>query len=359
MFDNNGGYTSSALEDQHRSVNMEDQMNRNVMLRVGTVVAIYYPDDSRNSSKVEIEYDVLVLQQQQNSVTFLTYRNCRVNNPFGMSNNNLTYTLQPGQQSKSGVKNGSQVSILCINGSPDSRQALIIGGVQHEGQASSTSADGQFYNFNFNGINQNINKDGELSFVFNSVIDADGKQANEEAAGTTIKFDKEGRLTLLDNEKQAMVFDRVAKTITITNESESIVINKETKNISIHAANNVEQSADKDVTSSSKGQTTLSSKKDMALNSDANMKIESKSNMSQKSNANWQVQASGNVQVKAGGNITMEAGAIAQLKGILTKLGEGTAPAGVVGLSISIGSNAGGPVISTLTTGSSTVFLGI
>lgn len=330
-----------------------------LMFRTGTVVGIYYPDDTRNVSKAEIEYDVSVFESDPMNTTFRLYRNCRLTNLFGAANNNLTYTLHVGQQSDDGIKGGAQVTILCLNASAQAGQAIIVGGLNYTRPVKYSQEDGQFYDFNFNGIQQLINKDGEYILTFRSNISDDGNQENPQAAESFMKIDKEGRIQFKDNEDQEILLDRDSKTVTIQNGSEKIIINKETKSISIEAADSISERAKKSISEVSDGTITSSAKKDWSANADANMSLVAKNNMTQKSNANWQVTASANVEVKSGGNVTMNAQGQAQLKGALTLIGNGSAPVAAVGVSQCLGTDShGAPVLSQILTGSATVLVG-
>src|SRR5579863_9141379 len=72
------------------------QMRTNVALKTGTVTAIHYPEDPNNLSGSFIEYDVAVSEQvAEGGTTVSVYRNCKMHNLFGASNNSVTYTLQP------------------------------------------------------------------------------------------------------------------------------------------------------------------------------------------------------------------------------------------------------------------------
>jgi hypothetical protein len=335
------------------------QMRLNVTLKTGTVTKMYYPDDPKNLSGTFIEYDVAVSEQiSDGGTTVSTYRNCKMHNPFGASNNSATYTLQPNAQIDDDPTKGAQCLLLCIDGRSDGGQGVIISGLSDEGSPDYTSADGQFYDFNFNGINYNINKDGEWTVTFNSPIDEDGKKANSDAAGTKIKIDKEGRVTISDNEMQSWTIDRVAKTSTWGNGSESVVIDKGNKSISMMSGGEMSQTSQKAMSMSSQDATNITSQKDMTLNSSNNLNVQSSQNMAQKSGAGWTVQATGDVMVQAGGNAMIQASGVAQVQGLTTLLGAGDLPAAAVGISQVLSYLGPIPIMGQILTGSATVFVG-
>jgi hypothetical protein len=331
----------------------------NMSVKLGTIIRMLYPDDTGNLSKKQIEYDVVVISSSEtNGANIMTYRNCSANNMFGAPNNSLAYTLYPDSDGQLPLKDGAIVLILCIDGSADAGQAVIIGGIAHPDAKQYKREDGQFYDFNFNGINYNINKDGELSIKFNSPIDQKGKQSNEKAAGTEIKIDKDGGLKISDNEGQSWSIDRTSKKSTWTNGAESIVIDKEAKSITMESSGKMDASAKVDISLSSDKKISVKAKSDVEVTADTNMKLESKSNMAMKSGGSWNVQVSGNAMVKAGGNMQLEGGNLAQLKGNVTLLGNGSLPVAIAGVSLAMGFNGGGPMVSTILTGSGTVLAG-
>lgn len=336
------------------------QIRTNVALKTGTVTAIHYPEDPNNLSGSFIEYDVAVSEQvSEGGTTVSVYRNCKMNNIFGASNNSFTYTLQPNSQIDDDPTAGAQCLILCIDGRSDGGQGVIIGGLSDFESPVYSAADGQFYDFNFNGINYNINKDGEWTVTFNSPIDQEGKKANSDAAGTVIKIDKEGRVSISDNEMQSWNIDRVAKTSTWTNGSETIMIDKGNKVVSLISGGTMSQTSQKAMSMTSQDATNITSQKDMTLDSSNNLNMSSSQNMAQKSGAAWNVQASGNVMVQAGGNAMITASGVAQLQGLTTLIGAGDVPVAAVGVSMVMGiGNLGLPVFSQILTGSSTVFVG-
>lgn len=338
----------------------KQQVMGNYSLKMGMVTDIFYPDEDKNLSKKFIEYNVMCSEINENgNVTMTVYRNCTVQNMFGMSNNNLTYTLQADKSEDGRMEFGSLAMLLCISGQATNGQAVIVSGFSHPDNPKYKKADGQFYDFNFNGINYNINKDGEMTITFNSPLDKKKNKKNEKAAGTQLKIDKEGRIKISDNEGQFWQLDRVDQKSTWSNGAESIIIDKKNKQVQLISSGEMSQTSKQKMSMASDDDLIMSSKKDTALTADANMKLESKSNMNQKSGGNWEVKATGNVMINAGANIIATAGNVAQLQGTINLIGAGSVPVAAVGVSLTIGiGNLGAPVVSTIVTGSSTVFVG-
>jgi hypothetical protein len=331
----------------------------NFSLKQGVVTDIFYPEDDHNLSKKFIEYNVLVSEVNSNgNVTMSSYRNCTIQNMFGMSNNNCTYTLQADNEDDATMKYGSMALILCMSGQSTNGQAVIVGGYSHTDNPKYSKEDGQFYDFNFNGINYNINKDGEWTLTFNSPIDKDGKKADEKAAGTKIKIDKEGKVSISDNEGQSWSLDRVAKTSTWTNGAESILINKENKSISLTSSGELSASSEKAMSLSSGDALSAISKSDMTVSAGSNLNIDAKSSITAKSGGSWKIQATGSVDVK-GTVITIKADTIAKIQGSITQLGStGALPVALVGMSQCVGvvTIPGTLMTSMIISGSAEVF---
>lgn len=353
-----GSYIQSNLTMKGASA--YQTLRQNVALRTGIVTNIYYPDDANNVSGKFIEYDVAVSEQLPGGgTTISTYRNCKVSNMFGADNNNSTYTLQADTDLDQDTTNAAIVTLLCIDGRSDGGQAMIMGGLNSPNGPAYTSADGQFYDFNFNGINYNINKDGEWTITFSSPIDEEGNQSNKAAAGTMVKIDKDGRVKISDNEGQSWDIDRVAKTSTWTNGNDSILIDKGNKKIALTSSGELSSTSEKATTLTSNDAMNINATNDINVSGKNNVNTTSSANMMQKSGGNWQVQATGNVQVQAGGDVNIQANGQAQLNGTINLIGNGSVPVAAVGVSMVLGvGNLGAPVISQILTGSSTVLVG-
>jgi len=334
----------------------------NMALRVGIVTEILYPENERNLSGKVIEYNVLVTEKNEGySATFSFYRNCTVNSVFGSSNNSITQTYTPADKNGSSFSGGSIVMLLCINGYNTGGSAVIIGGLTGDKIGETPKADdGQFYDFNFNGINQKINKDGELTITFNSVLDKNGNKANEEASGTSLKFDKDGGFKISDNKEQSLELNRTEEYTIWQNGNEIIKIDKKNKKIEITSSENVEITANGKVLVSSDDSIEMHSSGDMSLSSDSTAKIDSKQNLNIKSGTNLDVQSGAMTNIKGSGGVNIESQGLTQVKGQLVMLGQNASnPVAIAGVSIAIGpGNLGIPVVSTIITGSSSVLAG-
>ncbi|MEM4360228.1 MAG: hypothetical protein QXT45_06830 [Candidatus Bilamarchaeaceae archaeon] len=333
-----------------------------VSIKKGIVTAIYYPDEKDNVSKKWIEYDVTALEENaEGSVSTVTYLRCQVVDVFGAPDAYLRYTLRPPVEQKDGTYvKGAHVLVLAASGNTGYGRAFIIGGFYNTDTFATPpkKEDGQFYEFFFNGVQVKIDKDGQYSLTYNSVVDADGKKASEESAGTRFFIDKEGALVLEDKNKQTIKIDRKGEKIIIGTEDGQIVIDKKQKAIQLQSKGKVEQEAKEDFAVKGKN-VNVNAEGRAGIKAQQDISIEAQANVQMKAGSNWQVQISGNATIKAGGNLIMEGGGNAQLKGgALTQLGAGSVPAAGVGISQAFGTNGGGPMISNIITGSATTLIG-
>lgn len=329
----------------------------NTTMKVGNVIEILYPENVNNITKKVIEYNVSVLERSPDgSSQYNTYNNCIVSNMFGSSNNYTNQTFQAA----SGDYKGASVILECIDGNSQGGSAVIIGGLDATSTNKVYSAkDGQFYDFNFNGIQQLINNDGEYSLIFNSKIDTKGKRANDTAAGTFIKIDKDGRLSLGDNQGQLVKFDRVDQSAIWTNGAEFIKLDKKNKTLSMNSSDKMSLTSTGAMSFKSSSTIDSTSEKDYNISSSSNIAVRSKANTNMKADAGMNLEAGAVFKAKGGASAIIEGETVAQIKGLTTLIGDGVVGIGAVGISMSLGFDShGSPVVSTMLTGSFTCFVG-
>jgi hypothetical protein len=338
-------------------VDVGDYLYNNLTIKIGSISAIYYPQDPANISKKFIEYNILCQERLKTGVTSNTiYQNCFVSDLFGSPTNSSQFVLDVGMIGDDSFDLASVVVFACINGVSHSGQNIIIGGIP-KNASKYTKADGQFYNSTFNGITTNIDKNGAYSVTFNSPTDSDGNLINKDAAGTQLKIDKDGVFSLSDNEKQLITIDRVNKLISIGNENDAIVISKANKSITIASSGVASLTSKDDMFLNSSKQIAISSQTDMSVSA-GSFNLKANTDIDIQSSGTMSISASAGIEIKGGPIATLEADGIAQVKGAITLVGDGTAPIALVGLSICVGAGVTGPVISTIVTGSFTCFSG-
>lgn len=94
--------------------------HKNESLHVGSIVAVYPPNDVNNKNKRLYEYDVLCYTNEPNKTNSpMLYRHCVVSNQFGTVADFTDFTLRAD---KAGLTNGAYTSkgaavlLLCVEG---------------------------------------------------------------------------------------------------------------------------------------------------------------------------------------------------------------------------------------------------
>jgi hypothetical protein len=338
-------------------------------IKKGIVKAAYYPEDKDNISKQVVEYDVIVTDERADgSASTTTYLRCQTLDRFGTPNNFEHFTLQANKtKDKARYKKGAQVLVMAVSGNASAGRAIIVGGYSYPYTTKPKKEDGQFYEWQFNGINIKVNKDGEYSLTFNTPIDVDGKSKDEgkdkeqRAGGTKLEILKDGKLKISDNQGQFWEIDRANQKSTWGNSQESIVLDKKNKKIDVVSTGTASETIakSKSITVKEKDHTIETKSGSISEKSGKDIQRDAKANITEKAGGNWTFEAGGNATIKAGGNLMMTAGGNAQLKGTVNLIGDGSVLAAGVGISQCLGiGNLGAPVMSTIITGSATVLIG-
>lgn len=183
------GVIPSIFDDGTRAIN-SDNLN-NIKLRIGQVVAIHPPGDSYNLNKRVNEYQVFVQHRDNGTGVAKMYDHCTVMEGFGSKADTFNYTLRAD---KSDLNVGAQVLLLCING--ESFNSVIIGSIRSNSASADTktNSDGHHLHFLFNGVQIDIDKDGQLILNIKGPTDVKGAVTKE--IGTTITADKEGNINI-------------------------------------------------------------------------------------------------------------------------------------------------------------------
>jgi hypothetical protein len=183
---------------------MLSQFN-NLPLRYGEVKEVIYPTDQRSQSKKFLEYRVRVVQRNGSSASSPTdYRNCYVASLFGGVADKFQYTLRPAthlypDNGRTDLRDGSRVLLLCING--ETNNAFIVAAIPNEQGEGDSQEDGHNLQFEFNGLNANINKDGEFVVTHKGATDIKGNLVDAGApTGGYFKFKKDGTFLIYPKE---------------------------------------------------------------------------------------------------------------------------------------------------------------
>lgn len=319
----------------------------NFSLKSGSVIAVYEIENDKNITKLGPEYDVLVVEQRQDQGQASTiYKNCIATDAFGSISDFFEYKIRVADDPKeykttldTDKMNGAFVLLLCLDG--QSEKGVILGGLRHPGRKEILNKDSENHlEFEFNGVNFTIDKEGTLKLEYKSKTNNDGEYEDEEAGGSFIEINKDGSIVINDGNAEHIIIDKTNKTINIKSESD-LTLNTDA-NINIGSKENANLTTEADLLLKASGKAAFISE------SSINVKAES------------QVEIIAPTQVlKADSMVQIESNMI-QIKGQVVQLG---APGGTPALTLStqfmgVG-NKGLPVISTAVGPfSSSVFIG-
>jgi hypothetical protein len=318
-------------------------------LKIGIIIKTHEIDDENNLNKKIPEYDVLIVQEDDGAIEPVVYKNCINTDSFGGKADFFEYKLRSNSKEAKGKntvntnfedQDGNVVLLLCLDGSLD--KGVILKSIFHKGRkdTSLTKDAGIHMEGEYNGVNWQINKDGELTVTFKSKTDNDGKPEDETAGGTTLKMDKEGSVDINTNLEEA--------------EETYIRMDKKNKDVGLKAGANIGFTAKKDVATNADGKITGKAKGSIEFAAEGTAKLAAKSSLT--------LEGESEVTVK-GGTLTLDTPKIfANASEIFLSgkvyVGDGGAPAIVQTTLFKGDGNHGAPVISqALGPFSSSVFI--
>lgn len=309
----------------------------NHSLKAGFITKTYSIDNDENVSKLSTEYDVVVIEQDENrGMTPITYKRCLSVDSLGSIADYFEVKRRETKKRKNNNKrdfneqNGAIVLLLCLNGNADS--AVILGGLTHPDRGTKIKGEGQQLFGAFNGIEVQVLPDGSCKLSFNGATDNDGKPTDSSQGVTTLDIEKDGSFQV----KNKGVTQRMQK------DGEYSV--KAEKNGSIDAKESVNVKAGADINTESAGNTSQKMA-EWLVNASGSASLEC---------ASFKLQSQGDAMIKAS-QINAEASSLVKLKGsqvILDGLvfvgGSGGTPAVTLSTKGIGPGNLGAPVMVTL-----------
>ena len=345
-FLNNGAVLPNGLLD-YSSDGMDEGFNRtyrNTAMRLGVIVACYPTTDKRNKTKLAPEYDVVVIEQNEDkgSTTSL-YRNCLSAQGLGGIADffEVTYRKQVTKKYKSDAvrlneQNGSLVLVLCLDNA--SEKGMIIGGFPHPDRKTTLKDDKPHMEGEYNGINLKVESDGSTTVTFKGATDNDGKLLDEKSTPTTIKIEKDGSYQV-EHKTIKQRFDKKGKADLTADDD---ISNTTKKNFNVTATENVNTTSTKNTSMKmaefllkASGSAALEVSK-LAIKAESEIKIEG---------SQFQVEASSMAKIKAS-TITLD--------GMVALGGPGGQPILLLSTQFIGTGNLGIPVMSTAIAGYAT-----
>ena len=175
---------------------------KNTPLRMGIVTASYAYDNPNNYTKLTTEYDVTVLEQNENiSCTNLLYRNCvscegmgSIADYFEKNLRNQTQNQNANGEINTSGQNGAIVILLCLDAF--SQKAVIIGGLTHPDRITNlANSNPQLYG-EYNGVNVAVNPDGSTALTFKGATNNDGDPINSSQGNTVVQIATDGSFSV-------------------------------------------------------------------------------------------------------------------------------------------------------------------
>lgn len=314
---------------------------KNNALRIGIVVASYPVSDDKNRSKLTSEYDVLVVEQQENlGTTTLLYRNCMSSEGLGSIADFFEKALRPkkkkttkGDSVNLKGQDGAIVLLLCLDGMSD--KGIIISALTHPDRKTTLKDEGPRLEGEYNGLNIKVEKDGSATLTFRGATDSEGKVLDKEQGDTVIGIEKDGSFQV----KHKTITQRLAKDGKASLTADDDISNTTKKNFNVTTTENIVLKATKnfsaemtDLIAKASGSATLECQK-LAIKSQSDISIK-------------------------GSEIKMEAESMAKIKstqitldGLVNLGGDGGQPVLILTSLIMGVGNLGAPVISQAITG--------
>jgi hypothetical protein len=322
---------------------------QNSPLRMGCIVSVIEINDKNKSLSQGdvVEYDVVTEEQNDKSSNYVKYSNCISLDGIGGIGDFFEYKLRTSQsenfENKYDFKkqNGSMVLLLCLDGY--SEKPIIIGGFKHPNRKTTLTKDaGLHLEGEYNGVNWQVNKDGELTITFKSKTDNDGKPQDETAGGTTVKMDKEGSVDINTNLEG--------------DEETYIRMDKKNKDVDLKVGANIGFTAKKDVVTNADGEIKGKAKGSIEFAAEGAAKVSAKSSLDLEGQSNVNVKSK-NVKISGQNGVIIE-GQQCMINTQKVFVGTGGTPA-VIATTKFVGSgNHGAPVTcSAVGPFSSSVFI--
>lgn len=319
---------------------------RNSALRVGIVIASYPVKDDKNRSKLTTEYDVLVVEQNEDKgTTTLLYRNCMSSEGLGSIADFFEKALRPkkkkttkGDSVNLKGQDGAIVLLLCLDSMSD--KGIIISSLTHPDRKTTLVDEGPRLEGEYNGLNIKVEKDGSATLTFRGATDNEGKVLDKEQGNTVIGIEKDGSFQI----KHKTITQRLDKKGQASLTADEDISNTTKKNFNVTATENISMKATKnfaleckELVAKATGAANLACQK-LAIKSESDIMIKG---------SEFKVEAEALAKIKAT-QITMD--------GLTSLGGEGGQPVLILTSIIFGTGNLGAPVISQAITGAFKVF---
>ena len=173
-----------------------NQSFKNFGMKAGYIIKAYAVNDPDNKYGLCTEYDVQVIEQDENKgTTAILYRHCPCFQGFGSVADFFEFNLRPQTYQTKDIpafdgQDGSIVLLKCVDGIGS--KGVVVGSAMHPDRTTNlTSIEPQLF-WKYNGIAANINTDGSFSLSFNGATDNQGTPTNPSQGVTTLQIQTDG-----------------------------------------------------------------------------------------------------------------------------------------------------------------------
>jgi len=223
---------------------------KNLALRIGVIKEAYPVSNDLNKSKLTTEYDVTVIEQNEDKgVTTILYRNCMSAEGLGSVADFFEKALRKtkkktkkGDAVNTKGQNGAIVLLLCLDGM--SEKAVIIGALTHPDRKTTLKNEEPYLEGEYNGCNIKVATDGSCTFTFKGATDNDGKITDSSQGPTVVKIEKDGSCQI-DHKTIKMRLDKSGKASLIADDN---IENTSKKSFKVTTTENINLKAEKDFT---------------------------------------------------------------------------------------------------------------
>lgn len=334
----NGAVLPHGIMTENPNAMMEgfNKSYRNFPLRIGVVVETYVISNEQNVSKLTTEYDVIVIEQNEDrGATTQRYRNCMSSEGLGSiadffetTKRKMKKKSTKGDSVNTKGQNGAVVLVLCLDAMSD--KGIIISFLTHPDRKTTLKTEDPRLEGEYNGVNIKVETDGSTMLTFRGATDNDGKIIDKSQGDTVIKIEKDGSYQV--NHKT--ITQRFAKDGSASLSADGNISNTSKKNFNATATENINLKATKDLSTDSAALV-------MKASGAANLSMQKLS-----------IASESEITMK-GSQLKIEAEAMAKIKSAAITLdgqvalgGEGGQPVLLLG-SVFIGvGNLGAPVVS-------------
>ncbi len=310
-----GGILPSSLVggNEVRALSAFNKTYNNHALRAGIVVKRHEIKDKSNLSKLTVEYDVIVMEQDRNTgTTPIVYKNCLSTDGLGSIADHFEKKLRTQKkadkksQGKDFVgQDGAIVLLLCLDGSAD--KGIIIGGLKHPDRKTKLVGKDELLAGEYNGIEFSIKEDGSANLTFKGATDNQGNPKDASQGNTSLDIEKDGSVEI----KNKGVTQRIQKDGKYSLTTQDSVAITAKKQINVTTDDNLAIKAKKDssldtvkLAVKASGSCVMSVQSfDLNSEGEANLKAEM-----------IKANAGSMVELKAGGQFSIEAGGSLQIR---------------------------------------------